>query len=266
MNGEAIMKRIAVGSAAIVSVVAALCLSLPALGQTTVTLSGANSGGSFGGGVADPYSGSVGNNGTSLSNGGLIVCDDFYDHVLLGETWNATALQASQLVIGTNIDDTLFGTTIGLNGYAALASLVTQIIATPNSKPTQQADLSAAIWWITSGGTISAGPPPQYILDGYTLDAAAVTDIKTALAPFGAIGGSSSAASLALGKDTSLWIFTPNPAKGYNPVGGDGEPQEMWTSVPEGGAAVTYLLLAGASCFGAMFYRSRNQFGKHETV
>ena len=39
--------------------------------------------------------------------------------------------------------------------------------------------------------------------------------------------------------------------------------QEMWgmVPVPEGGAALGYLLLAGLCCFGAMFLRSRRQIG-----
>lgn len=42
---------------------------------------------------------------------------------------------------------------------------------------------------------------------------------------------------------------------------GPGEPQEMWSlaSVPEGGMALGYLLLAGLCCFGAVFMRSRRK-------
>ena len=32
-------------------------------------------------------------------------------------------------------------------------------------------------------------------------------------------------------------------------------------TVPEGGGALIYLLLAGASCFGAIFFSSRNNPG-----
>jgi hypothetical protein len=35
------------------------------------------------------------------------------------------------------------------------------------------------------------------------------------------------------------------------------------SSVPEGGAFSLYLLLAGAACFGAIFFRSRNTFASH---
>jgi hypothetical protein len=36
-------------------------------------------------------------------------------------------------------------------------------------------------------------------------------------------------------------------------------------AVPEGGASLMYLLLAGVSCCGAMFFSSRNRFGKRES-
>jgi hypothetical protein len=38
-------------------------------------------------------------------------------------------------------------------------------------------------------------------------------------------------------------------------------PAVIHVSAPEGGASLLYLLLAGAACFGAMLYSSRNQFG-----
>jgi len=36
--------------------------------------------------------------------------------------------------------------------------------------------------------------------------------------------------------------------------------------VPEGGAALMFLLLAGASCFGAMFSSYRNRIGRSVTA
>ena len=37
-------------------------------------------------------------------------------------------------------------------------------------------------------------------------------------------------------------------------------------AVPEGGAALLYLLLAGAACFGAMAFGSRNRLGSHASA
>jgi hypothetical protein len=46
----------------------------------------------------------------------------------------------------------------------------------------------------------------------------------------------------------------------------DGLPQEMWIVTPEGGAAMMYLLLAGATCFGAMLFSSRNRMVNRKTA
>jgi hypothetical protein len=48
------------------------------------------------------------------------------------------------------------------------------------------------------------------------------------------------------------------------PVGGTPAPET--SSVPEGGAALQYLLLAGASCFGAVVYASRKRPGNSESA
>ena len=49
----------------------------------------------------------------------------------------------------------------------------------------------------------------------------------------------------------NLWLYVPTPLSGS---------QEMWgnVAVAEGGTAFLYLLLAGLSCFGAMFLRRRS--------
>ena len=164
--------------------------------------------------------------------------------------------------------DTLFGSTIGLDGYAAVASLVTQLLnlSPPNSSTTsanqlEQADLSAAIWYITSGGTKSGS---TYTLEGYTLDANAASYVAAALAAYGTSGDvSPSTAALAeLSASTNLFILTPEAPYPVTDGPNGGRPQEMWTAdpVPEGGAALLYLMLGGGVCFGAMFLNRRNRF------
>jgi hypothetical protein len=63
---------------------------------------------------------------------------------------------------------------------------------------------------------------------------------------------------MSLSQFANLFLYVPIPG---SQTGSLGTPQEMWGNVPEGGAALLYLLLAGASCFGAMFFRSRDQIG-----
>lgn len=221
------------------------CLGLPVMGQQVVSVkytggystTFSNSDGTVGAGI---YTGTV--NGASSPG---IICDDYKDEVTSGETWNATAYQASSLN-STNINDTLFGKTIGLDGYAEVATLVSMMFGNTTSYSANgyhitgitQSEIASAIWDITTPGGING------------LDSNATNLVKALKSAF---GSSISKAEAYLSGMTNLWILTPNPKTGV----GSGEPQEMWTeglSVPEGGAALLYLLLAGCACFGTMFY------------
>ena len=277
--------KIKFGGLAAIAGAMLLSMALPVHGQTpapaTVNFTNIANPDIFGDGYVDPYVGTVKINGSQINNNGLIVCDDFDDNIYLPEHWDATALTASQLTTLTSAQlgaDTLFGSTIGLDGYAAVASLVTQLLnLSPPNSPTssanqlKQADLSAAIWYITSGGTKSGS---TYTLEGYTLDANAASYVAAALAAYGTSGDvsqgtftysssdDSTAALAELNASTNLFILTPKapyPVT-YGPNGG--RPQEMWTAdpVPEGGAALLYLMLGGGVCFGAMFLNRRNRF------
>lgn len=229
-----------------------LGFGLPASGQTvsgqevSVEFTGgysttwANNSGDYGAGI---YSADI--NGTPSSSG--IICDDFNDNITSGEKWNAYAYQASSLASG-NLSNTLFGSTIGLTGYAEVATLVSMMFsgtATYGSiTGITQAELSSAIWDITKPGGLQG------------LDSKAQSLVAAVEAAFGT---NTAAAKAYLATLTNLWILTPTPK-------GPGEPQEMWTMVPEGGAAFMFLLLAGASCFGAMFFKYRSQLANRETA
>jgi len=248
------MRIKAVGLAAIAGS-ALFCFGLPAFGQNVVSVeytggystTWGNSGGDYGAGI---YSATI--NGATSSSG--IICDDFNDEITSGETWNAKAYQASSLASG-NISNTLFGSNsaFGLTGYAEVATLVSMMFGKGTTyggiTGITQAELSSAIWDITTPGGISG-------LD--TNATALVASVELAF------NGNISKATSYLATLTNLWILTPDPLTGI----GKGEPQEMWTelSVPEGGAALMFLLLAGVSCFGAMFFRYRSQLGSRETA
>jgi len=180
------------------------------------------------------------------------ICDDFNHNVYIGETWNASALNTSALNAG-NIGQTEFGGTIGLVGYAEVATLVSEIFLLNNGTGTfdglkvSGTDLSEAIWDITTPGGIKT----------ITANAAAIVSWVQGLF------GSTSAAQTYL-NSLNLWILTPSPNNG---------PQEFWAPggtpnivTPEGGSALLYLLLAGASCFGAIFFRNRSQIGNRGAV
>lgn len=214
------------------------CVALPAVGQlnVSVTYSGGGSatwaGGPDGNVYAGIYNGTV--SGLPGANPG-IVCDDYQDTVVPGETWKATALSAASLN-SSNIGQTLFGNTIGLDGYAEVATLMSYMFS--GHSPYTQSELSSAIWYITGGGLVKLS----------SLDSTAQALVASLQKQFGSL--SVSAAEAALAKYANLWILTPNP----NAHGG---PQEMWVTVAEGGTAMMYLLLVAGCCFGAMFLRRR---------
>jgi hypothetical protein len=239
------MKIRAIGLATIAGS-ALLYLGLPAVAQQDVTVdytggystTWANNSGDYGAGV---YTATI--NGASSPG---IICDDFNDEVTNGEVWKAKAYEASSLASG-NLGSTLFGNTIGLTGYAEVATLVSMMFSNGTSyggiTGITQSELASAIWDITTPHGIQG------------------LDVKASLLVMElqlAFGGNTAKATAYLATLTNLWILTPDPKTGV----GSGEPQEMWTenlNVPEGGATSIFLLLAGMSCFGAMFLRYRRQ-------
>lgn len=168
-----------------------------------------------------------------------LICDDFAGQVTPPATWNALAYQVSTLTPTIIATDLLFGgahtppfANIGVHGYAALADLV-NLSFNSAGNPTLQADISEAIWSITSPG-----------LSG--VDAAAQTLAANALAY-------ATSTSDSFSQYSNLWIYVPTSDLATT--------QEMWGRVPEGGSALMYLLLGGLFCFGAVFLNFRNRFG-----
>jgi hypothetical protein len=262
MKGNETMKYIARGFAVIIGFVA-LGLALPALGQNSITLTGVNGSYSAGNlcstasGCEQVYTGlyyaTVDNN----ANTGVI-CDDFNHNITIGETWSATAINTSSLNAG-NIGQTEFGSTIGFVGYAEVASLVSEIFTLNNGSgvfaglTVTGTDLAEAIWDVTTKGGIS----------GISANAAALVTYVEGLF----VGPNASANAQAYLNKMNFWILTPSPNNG---------PQELWAlgttshvvplATPEGGSALLYLMLAGFTCFGAMFFRSRNQLRNRQTA
>src|ERR1039457_3358378 len=213
------MKNRALGFASL-TLAALLCVALPAFGQTSMQFVSSTS--EYGDPFGSAQTGLYGAviNGTST----LMVCDDFNHEITDGETWTANGVNAASLTSTTGLQ--FAG--IGLYGYTELAYVVNQMFTTSPSSA-QRSIFSQVLWAITGGITSAQLSPAALTLYNY---------VTTTSLP-------------SLSTYTNLWIYTPTDQT----LGG---PQEMW-AVPEGGAALMYVLLAGVSCFGAMFFRSRRQ-------
>jgi hypothetical protein len=167
-----------------------------------------------------------------------MICDDYFDNITAGQTWNANGVNAAGLNSSNIGSLTLFGATIGVAGYTEVAYLANLMLTSAGLTPTQQGAISEAIWFITSGGK-----------SGALVSSTALGYLNAALTNY-------AAGKISLSQFANLFVYLPNPL-------GKGQPQEMWSmvSVPEGGAALGYLSLAGLCCFGAIFLRSRRQVG-----
>lgn len=179
------------------------------------------------------YGGTI--NGVNVGQGQAVpgmICDDYFDNITSGEKWTASGISVASLNSSNIASQTLFGAVIGVSGYTELAYLANEMLTSKTLSSAQQGAISEAIWFITSGGKSgSLGSLAQ----GY---------LNAAVAAL--------AAGANLSEFANLYLYTPNPR-------GPNEAQEMFSlvPVPEGGAAIAYLLMAGLCCFGAMRFKHR---------
>jgi hypothetical protein len=132
-----------------------------------------------------------------------------------------------------------------------------------------QGDISAAIWYI--GSLNSASPVSLSSLDataqGYVASLLGNGSQKGLYDGTNGFSTTATAAAITeLENSSNLWIYAPT-GKDIVPIN-DPFPQEFIgnVSVPEGGAALVYLLVASFACFGAMRIKSRTQPGNQETA
>ncbi len=258
MQGEETMKpgivRIAAFAASVL-----LCMALPAFGQdVTINFTGVeNTNVQALGAYAGYYSGTVTANGVTTAATPGFICDDYNNEIFLpSESWQATATSFASLATSpAALSSTLFGSAIGIAGYAAIADLAAMM----NGASVQtQADISAAIWYI---GSIGSGTLSLSDLDTNAQNL--VTSLLGSSGEFGTIGSATAAAITEL-ENSSLWLYTPTGAD-ISPAG-DPMPQEFIANVavaavavPEGGAPLLYLLLAALACCGGFAMRRRQQ-------
>jgi hypothetical protein len=230
--------------------IAALSLAPWAVAQNvTLTSAGSN--------VADgiyvsPYYATV--NGATNTP---IVCDDFADNSYLNTPWTANVQSFSSL--SSSLANTAWGGVPGaLKLYEEAAWLTMTLLRQPAGSA-GQVNYSYAVWAVFD----PSGVINQLKLYGDTATCNAIfgagNNCSSTTVTGGLLGGAQGQ-SYSLSQFANVVILTPVISVNGKPqtctAGGCPE-QEFIELVPEGGAAMAYLLLASVCCFGAMFLRSR---------
>jgi hypothetical protein len=238
---------------------AALWAAPWAIAQAPVSLTSAG-GNVYDGIYVSPYYATV--NGVANTP---IVCDDFADESRLPSTWSATVVSFSAIT-PTNTSWGLQGGTLAQ--YNAVAYLTLQVLKqTPGS--TGQIISTFADWAVFDPSGVAGYLTSHPLTGGILTTADLCTDI------FGTAGCSgiwnkSNGGLLATaynasipGGGYSLEVISPDTIGSTSICTAEQgcAAQEFIAMVPEGGAAIAYLVLASLCCFGAIFLRSRRQTG-----
>ena len=201
-----------------------------------------------------PYPLDVTDQGTSNYSVGTqltLFCDDFRDESTVGK-----AVAFNTTTFGSNLTGTLWGK---LSLYQQGAWLSTQLSSNPGvySYAIWAVFDPQAVWnWLWSHNDATGSTSTCDIIFGTNCTS------QSSGVDFSHVGGYLGAAQgqNLSGQFLNWVIYTPS---GCSLISGSCASQEFFQPmpVPEGGAASLYLLLAGISCFGAMFY-SRRQTAK----
>jgi hypothetical protein len=218
----------------LVAVVALLWLVPGSFAGTMVSLdSSVLSNPSYHGELVAPYSA---NNGT-LS----LICDDIKDSQYVGTAYNFNVVNYNNIITGAGTNVMFGNLANAATLYGEAAYLMIELFETPSNA----GNLTFAIWDVFDDPAVQAqmggSSNPDYM---------AVQALVTAAA-------NNYASATNLG---SIAFYTPVGCAGVGlgscTQNGQGV-QEFGGKVPEGGASLMYLLLAGVTCFGAIFYSRR---------
>lgn len=176
-----------------------------------------------------------------------IVCDDFDDNSYLGASWTANIQSFSSL--SSSLTNTAWGPVGKTLQLYEEAAWLTMGVLQQAAGSQGQINYSYAVWAVFD---------PTGVANWLTK----YGDTTTYNAVFGSgqLLATAAGNSYATGEFSNVLIITPEVA-GLTCTAGSCPEQEFIEVVPEGGAALAYLLLAGLCCFGAMFLRSRRQIG-----
>ena len=232
--------------------IAAICLTTAALAQTSVTLTGPPPGYVYDGIYMSPYYATVG----GVTNV-PIICDDFGDDTHSGSTWNATVTSFSNLTSSS----TSWGVAAASNTnlYGAAGYLFGQILSA--STPYDKVVDTFELWALFDPTAVKNYLATTNAGSGAPISTSALSDLLFGTATTPGLLASLLQQSFSASAYSNLIVLSPNNKDGTICAAGQGNcaAQEFITfSVPEGGTALTYLLLAGLCCVGAMWMRSRS--------
>jgi len=199
---------------------------------------------------------------TNSSAVGNVICDDFKDVTYIGQNNTYNQVSANSIIAANGVGGVW--NSMGGDGaqYAAAAYLALQIYR--SSGVTQQYynwalwaffDSKDALAAMNSSGVTQAGCSAIFG------SAMSWSNGKCLGGTGGVIGDANSNgwADYLAGDFNNLVLYTPQNGlgTGWCSTPGTCKSQEFFGLVPEGGAALIYLLLAGITCFGAIFYSRR---------
>ncbi len=194
---------------------------------------------------------SVGNNPTwygefvapySANNGHLsIICDDIKDDQNIGSPYDYNVVNYNSITTGSNTN-VMFG---NLTNAGALYGEAAYLMIELFQNPSNAAKLTFAIWDVFDNAAVLAQMGGHSDNPDYMAVQALVADAESNY-------GSANLSSV------SFLVPVGCEGVGLDKCYQNGQQVQEFGMVPEGGAALMYLLLAGVTCFGAIFY-SRHQ-------
>lgn len=243
----------------------AFCLTALGFAQTSVTITGPPPGNSYDGIYVSPYYATVGGVANTP-----ITCDDFADETHPGSTWNVTITPFSNSMTNTAWTN-VSATNSGL--YGAAGWLTQQILAAaPYSN--NQIIYSFALWALFDPQGVESYLASNPITSGPLTTAQLCDDIfgDTTGCTTTTISDKNPTMDLLYTATTSgftasqfgMYVLSPDLGNTTTVCTAESKgatacPAQEFLMVPEGGAALAYLLIAALSCFAAMLFRSRRK-------
>jgi len=196
-----------------------------------------------------------------------IVCDDFKDDSYLNKGWTGNIVSFSSLATPGGLSATAWGSVNNALQLYEEAAWLTEGVLNQGSGTQGQINYSYAVWAVFDPTGVAS-----YLDNGGSPSAA---NIALCNAIFGSGGCASTSVTggllgmaqgntYTLSEFSNVSIITP-VVNGATCTAGSC-PEQEFMEVPEGGAAFTYLFVAGLCCCGAMFLRSRQKIATAVTA